>query len=109
MKDLNLKCSGLAILLLLLLFNLSSFSQDGPGGVGTTDGKSSLKLWLRADKGVFADKGLTPAKDGQPVQQWNDQSGNNLHAIQEITEAKPVFTSSSFNKFPAVTFSAART
>lgn len=48
-------------------------------------------LWLRADAEVFTDAGITPAANGQAVQQWNDQSGNGNHVTQTVTVNKPEF------------------
>ena len=61
----------------LMVANLSA--QTGPGGVGNN---ASNRLWLKADGPVYRDPGITPAADGDLVQQWNDFSGNNNHAIQ---------------------------
>lgn len=50
---------------------------NGPGGVGVTDGSSSLELWLRGDRGVFADAGCSSmATGGGAAGCWQDQSGN---------------------------------
>ncbi|MCL4263352.1 MAG: CSLREA domain-containing protein [Anaerolineae bacterium] len=50
---------------------------DGPGGVGVADGSSSLELWLRGDRGVFADAGCSSmATGGGAAGCWQDQSGN---------------------------------
>lgn len=106
MKNPTLKSRQLIIPLLLFCCQVSALAQDGPGGIGTTDGTSTLKLWLRADKGVFTDAGVTPAANGQAVQQWNDQSGNKLHGAQAFAKYRPVLTATSFNGFPALTFSA---
>lgn len=48
-------------------------------------------LWLKADAEVFTDAGITPAANGQAVQQWNDQSGNGNHVTQTVTVNKPEF------------------
>src|SRR5690606_25565452 len=42
--------------------------QTGPGGVGDS---SNNVLWLSADYGVYSDAGVTPAKNGANVRQWN--------------------------------------
>ncbi len=64
-------------------------------------------LWLRADAGVYTDAGTTNAADGQSVQQWNDQSGNNNHAAQTTTANKPVFKSPDATAKPALYFDGA--
>lgn len=50
-------------------------------------------LWLKADAGAYTDAGVTLATNGQPVQQWNDQSGNGNHVTQTTAVNKPVFKS----------------
>jgi len=51
---------------------------DGPGGVGATNGSSSLELWLNAGAGTFSDTGCTNPQitNGGVVSCWQDQSGN---------------------------------
>lgn len=76
-------------------------AQTGPGGKGTTDGNSNLVLWLRADSGVL-NAGALPAANGETVVTWQDQSGNNYHALGANS---PVFTSAnaSFASMPTIT------
>ncbi|WNJ20860.1 LamG-like jellyroll fold domain-containing protein [Pontibacter sp. G13] len=59
------------------------FGQTGPGGVGTTDGNSSLRIWLRADAQ------LSGLEHGNPVSVWQDASGYNQHAIG--VTSSPIF------------------
>lgn len=94
-----------ALLTVMMGSYLFVSAQNGPSGIGTTDGTSHLKLWLRADRGVFSDAGQTAASDGQLVQQWNDQSGNGNNAMQNLAASRPVFTTNGFNGFPALNFS----
>lgn len=61
-------------------------------------------LWLKADAGVFTDAGITPATNGQNVQQWNDQSGNTNHAAQASSVLRPVFVTNVLNGLPALHF-----
>ncbi len=64
---------------------------DGPGGVGVTNGSSSLELWLRGDQGVFADAGcISAASGGGSAGCWQDQSGNGNHATESGT-ASPTY------------------
>ncbi|MEE9349339.1 MAG: hypothetical protein V3U80_04770 [Flavobacteriaceae bacterium] len=49
-----------------LLFSSCLFAQNGPGGVGSTDGTSDLTLWLVADKETVTAGTVTT---------WTDQSG----------------------------------
>ena len=85
---------------LLPAVNLSG--QTGPGGVGNS---TSNRLWLKADLNVFRDLGITPAVDGNPVQQWNDVSGNNNNAIQNTSVNRPVYRINIINNTPALQFS----
>jgi ligand-binding sensor domain-containing protein/signal transduction histidine kinase len=58
---------------------------------------TQLALWLRADKGVVTNEsGL--------VVKWEDQSGNNHHAIQTNTAATPRFLANAFQQKPALHF-----
>lgn len=104
MKNFNSTSIRSVTLLMVLYMNITAFAQSGPGGIGKTDGTSHLKLWLKADKGVFSDAGTTAATNGQTVQQWNDQSGNNFHATQAVAASRPVFATPVFNRLPALTF-----
>jgi hypothetical protein len=69
---------------------------DGPGGVGTTDGTSTLEVWLKAD----AIAGLT----GNPVSTWSDRSGNNVNATQSNVGNQPAYTTNVLNGLPVVRF-----
>lgn len=60
-------------------------------GAQTTFTKTGLQLWLEANAGVFSDAGITPAANGQLVQQWNDQSGNAKNATQATSGKRPTF------------------
>ena len=61
----------------------------GPGGIETTDGTSSLQLWLDAnDSGtLFQDAGMTNpvTAGGQNVAGWADKSGNTHDATTSGT------------------------
>ena len=51
---------------------------------------AGLKLWLKADAGVYTDSaGTTPASVGDRVGRWSDQSGNNYHATQGTANSRP--------------------
>lgn len=55
-------------------FTLAMPRPPAPGGV-----VNNLKLWLKANAGVYSDAGVTPATNAGSVQQWTDQTqlGNN--------------------------------
>jgi len=83
-------------------------SGNGPGGVGMTDGSSTLELWLRADKGVFADGGCnTAVTDGNSVGCWQDQSGNGVSATQATGAQQPTFNTGVLNNQPVLFFDGA--
>ena len=42
----------------------------------------NLIAWYKADAGVYSDLGTTAAIDGAAVVQWNDQSPNHYHLVQ---------------------------
>lgn len=84
------------------LYNKYTLSTLQPlGGCG-------IKLWLKADEGVYNDAGITPATDGQAVQQWNDLSGNGYHLQQNTLAARPIFNEISTNGKPALQFNGAQ-
>ncbi len=50
--------------------------NDGPGGVGSTNGVSSLALWLDGSN-ITGDE--SSPSNGSPISQWSDLSGNQNH------------------------------
>ncbi|MBK9074264.1 MAG: hypothetical protein IPL77_04650 [Flavobacteriales bacterium] len=84
-----------SILVPILCSALNCVAQTGPGGVGTS---ANNVLWLRADAGVTQSSGA--------VSQWNDQSGNNNHALLPgtIPTATPTFVVGSVNNYPSLDF-----
>jgi hypothetical protein len=86
---------------------------DSGGGAPAPDtpltilgGASFLKSWRMADAGTFEDDaGATPAADdGDPVGQWQDQSGNGNHYSQATGAAKPSLQLAEQNSLPCVRF-----
>lgn len=65
---------------------------------------ASLVAWYKSDTGVFSDRGTTPATNTSVVQQWNDQSGNGYHLIDNNA---PNFYTNVLNGYPAIRFIAA--
>ena len=82
--------------------------NTGPGGLESTSGASSLRLWLRADSGVESAAGV-PATNGQTAQFWLDQSGYANDASQGVAGNRPTFLagSASFNNQPILQFNGA--
>ncbi|NKQ41670.1 MAG: LamG domain-containing protein [Sulfurovum sp.] len=68
-----------------LFILLSSVLMAQPGGISGTE------LWLRADAGVT----------GNPVSQWDDQSGNNRHASQAVASRRPAYNATDINFNPS--------
>lgn len=67
-------------------FTLALPRIAAPGGVIT-----GLGVWLKANTGVFADAGVTPAVDGGSVQRWADQTSLANNATQTGT---PIYNTS---------------
>jgi hypothetical protein len=65
---------------------------------------SGLKFWFKASTGVYSDAGTTPAVNGGPVQQWNDQSGGNHHATQATGSSQPLKDATTINGRPSILF-----
>ena len=68
--------------------SITTLGQTGPGGVAT-----NLELWYKANTGAENDGSGTPATNGDAVQIWQDQSGNNFDADQSGTSgSRPVYS-----------------
>ena len=80
-----------SLLLSFLSLPLYIFSQQGPGGVGATDGTSTLKYWLDASRGFTT----TPSIN------WADQSGK---GVTNTVTGIPVLTPAFLNGQNIVTF-----
>lgn len=78
-----------------------------PGTGFSPAGLAGLQGWFRADAGVYADAGSTPAGNGDPVQEWQDQSGQGNDATEATAGDRPVFRTSQVNGYPAVDFNIA--
>ncbi|MCW5910841.1 MAG: T9SS type A sorting domain-containing protein [Cyclobacteriaceae bacterium] len=73
----------------------------GPAGVGNA---TNNKLWLMAGRGAFSDLGVTAAVNTGTVRQWNDQSGNGNHALQNTAGNRPIFSTGQDNAQAALEF-----
>lgn len=76
-------------------YQVPAGGSTGPGGVGESNGTSSLKLWLNASVGT------NTTTNGAGVTSWNDLSGygNNLTAT-----TPPTYLASYLNGQPAISF-----
>lgn len=61
-------------------------------------------IWYKADSAIFIDNGVTPATNGQSIQQWNDISGNGYHMRQLNLWEQPTLSSTALNGKPALLF-----
>jgi hypothetical protein len=80
----------------------------GPGSPDSPDDVSGLLVWFKADSSVFSDAGSTPATNGGTVEQWNDQSGNAVHASQATSGSRPTYRTNQINGLPAVDFATSK-
>ena len=71
----------------------------GPGGVGLTDGRSDVRLWLRASEGVTT--------EGGEVTKWSDQSGYRRDASAVDTRRPDLVDGVGPRLAPAVRFDGA--
>lgn len=74
------------------------FGQTGPGGIGTTDGTSSLKLWLDAADAT------TKTLNTTTVSQWSDKSGYLSHGTQSQAIYQPTNNATGINSRQTITF-----
>ena len=65
-------------------------------------------LWLMADRGVYNDNGSTNATNGQLVQVWADQSGNNNLFRQDTLGQRPVLINNVLCSRPVIRFDVGR-
>lgn len=70
-----MKIKSIIISIATLLGTAHLYSQTGPAGIGSTDGASTLELWLKSDTGV-EEAANDAAEIGDNVAYWLDQSGN---------------------------------
>jgi|GEM_PF-3266338 len=80
----------------------------GGAPVDSPDDVAGLLLWFKADSSVYSDAGSTPATNGGTVQQWNDVSGNAIHASQATSGSRPTYRTNQINGLPAVDFATSK-
>lgn len=84
-----------------LLFSLFSFfcflsqGQTGPGGVGDSLTNS---FWIKADQGT------STTVDSNPIELWEDQSGNANDVSQSNVNQRALFEENVLNGYPAINF-----
>jgi hypothetical protein len=77
------------------LITIVSFAQNGPGGVGSTDGTSSLVLWLKAND--------INQISGTAISNWPDASGYGNNATA-ISPNQPMYMDGVINGHPTINF-----
>ncbi len=92
------------ICLFIAIWTVQAVAQTGPGGIGSS---TNNPIWLSADLGVYKNAGTTVASSGDNVQQWNNRSGNPVHAQQATLANRPDFYPGVVNGLPAVRFTKA--
>lgn len=78
------------VFIILLVFIDTVFSQIKPNQI------AGLSLWLRADTNYVL--------SGSDVSQWNDCSGNNNNASQNVSASKPLWLGNILNGNPVLNF-----
>lgn len=73
------------------------FGYFGPGGVGSVNGTSDLSLWLQANR-------ITGLNNGDPVSNWNDDSGSTHSAVQGIAAYQGSMNENQLNSYPTIQF-----
>ncbi len=79
-------------ILLILCYPILSLGQTGPGGVGTTDGLSTLEYWIDANNKVTG---------SSPITSWSDLSGN---AVTNTINGNPSLSTNSLNNYSVIRF-----
>ena len=77
------------------VFNTMNFMNPVP------QRSANMLAWYRADSGVIYNSGTSK------VSQWQDQSGNAMHASQGTSGNQPTLSTASINNLPAINFAGA--
>lgn len=78
----------------IMFFYINTFSQTGPGGVGSS---SSNLMWFKSED-------ISALADGDDVMSWLDASGNSNNVSQPNSSFTPIYKTGVLNGFPAVRF-----
>jgi hypothetical protein len=96
-------CRPLRFLRIALVSGVSlvasqALAQTGPGGVGSTDGSSSLSAWYRIDNGVSTD-------GSGRVDSWTNSAGFAELDLTETGNERPTRVNNQVNGYPEISFS----
>lgn len=83
--------------LTFLLLPFLGFAQTGPGGVGTTDGTSTLKIWIRTDNGVTT--------TGTSIDAITNSAGVSELDMSETGTQRPTLVAGAVNGYDEISFS----
>ncbi|MEM7161612.1 MAG: LamG-like jellyroll fold domain-containing protein [Bacteroidota bacterium] len=78
-------------------------AQTGPAGIRNS---SSNELWLVVEDNCYTDAGTTAGTNNSSIQQWNDISGNDYHAIQTNSTFQPTLLTNQVNGHSVLRFDA---
>jgi hypothetical protein len=84
------------LLILSITFYLTGYSQTGPGGVGTNDGTSFLKMWYRPDFGITT--------TGSSIDTWLNGAGEPEHDLLSTGTNRPTLSINSLNQNDELVF-----
>lgn len=73
-----------------------ALAQTGPGGVGSADGSTSLKMWYRADNGVSV--------SGSTVNSWANSVAISALNLSESGTNRPTRVTNAVNGYPEISF-----
>ncbi len=101
--------SSLMLLVPLALITAAGArAQNGPGGVGSTDGTSHLQLWLQGSSGTYQTSAGTTAAaaNGDTVGRWEDRSGRGRNVTQATAGRRPTLRTGTngLNGLPVLAF-----
>ncbi|HEX9601707.1 MAG TPA: hypothetical protein VF985_09465, partial [Mariniflexile sp.] len=85
-----------SIFLVVIFFN-NTYSQTGPGGVGSNNGTSDLIIWYRPDNGI--------STTGTLIDSWINSAGVSAFNISETGTQRPTLVAGAINGYDEVSFS----
>jgi hypothetical protein len=89
--------SRIALVAVVSLLSHLALAQNGPGGVGSTDGSGSLKMWYRTDNGVNV--------SGSTVNSWANSVDHPELNLSETGTNRPTLVTNAINGYPEISFS----
>ncbi|MCB4809468.1 T9SS type A sorting domain-containing protein [Tamlana sp. 62-3] len=81
---------------LCFLLSLFTFSQTGPGGVGSNDGSSNLIMWYRPDNGLSV--------SGTNIDSWQNSAGFAEFNLTSTTTERPTLVTNAVNGYNEVSY-----